>query len=108
MPDGPELRAGRGEFDANGIIPCAQFVGQPMTECPFGVARAGGGYTTVVLTKPDGATGTLFFRMNRAIGADTSEADGYPGLRADRVDDLHLTRIGSERYAIPDAVVLGG
>lgn len=107
-PDDSALRAGRGEFDANGIIPCAQAVGQPMTECPFGVARAGGGCATVVLTKPDGTTRTLFFRVNRAIGADTSEADGYPELRADREHDLHLIRVGSERYEIPDAVGLGG
>ncbi len=107
-PDDSALRAGRGEFDANGKIPCAQFLGQPMSQCEFGVARAGGGYATVVVTRPDGRTRALFFRMNRAIGADTSEADGYPEFKATREGDLHVIRVGHERYEVPDAVVLGG
>ena len=106
--DDSALRAGQGDFDATGTIPCAQALGQPMTECAFGVARAGGGYATVVVTKPDGTTRALFFRMNRAIGADTSEADGYHGFSATREGDLHLIRVGTERYEVPDAVTLGG
>ena len=107
-PDDSALRAGRGEFDANGTIPCAQHLGQPMSECEFGVARASGGYATVLVTRPDGHTRILFFRMNRAIGAGTSEADGYPEFSATREGDLHLIRVGHERYEVPDAVVLGG
>ena len=77
-PDDSALRAGRGKFDATGNIPCAQSIGQPMAQCEFGVARAGGGYATVVVKKPDGRTRAIFFR------------------------------VGNERYEIPDAVVLGG
>ena len=40
-PDDSALRAGRGEFDATGTIPCAQYAGQPTVECKFGVSRAG-------------------------------------------------------------------
>jgi hypothetical protein len=70
-------------------------------------SRAGGGYATVVIQRPDGRTRTLYFRMGRAIGADTSEAD--PGdFRATREADLHFIRVGSERYEIPDADILGG
>jgi hypothetical protein len=39
--DTSALRAGQGDFDAKGQIPCAQYAGQPMTQCEFGVARAG-------------------------------------------------------------------
>jgi hypothetical protein len=46
--------------------------------------------------------------MGRAIGADTSEADGYPPFRATRQGDLNLISVGDERYEIPDAVILGG
>ena len=42
VPDDSALRAGQGNFDATGSIPCAQSSGQPMTQCEFGVARAGG------------------------------------------------------------------
>jgi len=107
-PDDSAPRAGQGDFDAEGGIPCAQYPGQPMTECNFGVARTGGGYASVVITKPDGRTRAIFFRMGKPIGADTSEADGYPEFRATKENDLHLIRIGNERYEIPDAVVLGG
>ncbi|MGD2068814.1 MAG: hypothetical protein PVI57_09110 [Gemmatimonadota bacterium] len=85
-----------------------QGVGQPMTECEFGVARAGGGYATVVVQKPDGRSRALLFRMGRPFGADTSQADGYPAFTASREGDLHLVRVGDERYEIPEAVVLGG
>ena len=107
-PDNSAFRAGQGDFDATGQIPCAQYFGQPMTECEFGVARAGGGYATVVIKKPDGSTRAIFFRMGKPIGADTSEADGYPEFGATKENDLNLIHVGNERYEIPDAVVLGG
>jgi hypothetical protein len=107
-PDNSALRAGQGDFDATGQIPCAQSVGQPMTRCDFGVARAGGGYATVVVTKPDGLKRAIFFRKGIPIGADTSEADGYHEFRAIKEGDLNLIRVGPERYEIPDAVIFGG
>ena len=106
-PDESALRAGESQFDATGALPCAQYVGQPMVRCEFGVARAGGGYATVVIRRPDGRTRAIYFRMGRPIGAGTSEAD--PGrFSATRAGDLSLIRVGNERYEIPDAVVLGG
>ena len=107
-PDDSALRAGQGQFDATGQLPCARHHGQPMTQCEFGVARAGGGYATVVVKHPDGRTRAIFFRMGKPIGADTSQADGYGKFRTSKEGDLNLVRVGDERYEIPDAVVLGG
>jgi hypothetical protein len=107
-PDTSAVRAGQGDFDATGQVPCAQSAGQPMTRCDFGVARAGGGDATVVLTRPDGDKRAIFFRNGNPIGADTSEADGYHELSVTKEADLHLIRVGPERYEIPDAVILGG
>lgn len=107
-PDNSALRAGQGKFDATGSVPCALRAGEPMGQCEFGVARAGGGYATVVVKKPDSRTRAIFFRMGRPIGADTSQADGYGEFRATKQGDLHRVRIGNECYEIPDAVVLGG
>jgi len=107
-PDDSALRAGQGQFNATGPVPCAQEPGQPMTQCEMGVARHGGGYATVVITRPDGTKRALFFRMGKAIAADTSEAD-YTGPFSVTVEnDLYLIRVGKERYEIPYAVVFGG
>lgn len=101
-------RAGNGDFDATGKIPCAQYAGQPMAQCDFGVSREGNGNATVVITKPDGVTRAIFFINGEANSADTSQADGYGEFQAQREGDLNLIRVGEERYEIPDAVVFGG
>lgn len=106
--DDSALRAGQGVFDAKGMIPCAQSPGQPMGQCEFGVARAGGGYATVVVKRPTGPGRAIYFRMGIPIGANTSQAEGYPEFRATRERDLNRISIGDERYEIPDAVILGG
>lgn len=106
--DDSAYRAGQGDFDAKGKIPCAAVSGQPMQQCDFVVARSGPGYATVIVTKPDGMTRSIYFRMGNAIGAVSNEAD-YPGEFIARKDsDLNLIELGVERFAIPDAVVLGG
>lgn len=107
-PDDSALRAGQGKFDATGNIPCAQAAGQPMMQCKFGVARAGGGYATVVIQRPDGRTRAIFFRMGKPIGADTSQANGCPEFLASKESDLFFIRFSKERYEIPEAVIFGG
>ncbi len=105
--DDSALRAGQGDFDAIGPLPCAQAPGRPMGQCDFGVARGGSGAATVVITRPDGRTRSIYFANGVAIGADTSEAD--PGaFSAERDGDLTRVRAGDERYEIIDAIVLGG
>jgi hypothetical protein len=102
------MRAGMGKFDATGSIPCAQYAGQPMGQCQFGVARAGSGTATVVVTHLDGRKRSIFFEKGKPVGADISQADGKVALRATKESDLHMIRIGDERYEIPDAAVFGG
>lgn len=106
--DDSTLRAGQSKFNATGTLPCSFSKGQVMTECHFGVARAGGGYATVVITKPDGVKRAVYFRMGKAIGADTTQADGYPAFRSGKESDWNLIYVGDEFYKIPDAVIFGG
>lgn len=110
--DAPALaatgRAGEGKFDATGPLPCARSKGQPMGQCTFGVARAGGGTATVVVTHPDGRKRFIFFEKGKAVGADLSQADGNMTFRATKEADLYMIRAGDERYEIPEAVVFGG
>lgn len=101
-------RAGMGNFDANGTVPCARYAGQPTAACDFGVARGAGGEATVIVTHPDGFRRALFFIDGAFNSADTSQADGYPEYSATKESDLNLVRVGDERYEIPDAVVFGG
>ncbi|QQS10996.1 MAG: hypothetical protein IPK81_15415 [Rhodospirillales bacterium] len=101
-------RAGAGRFDATSEIPCAQNKGQPTTRCKTGVARAGGGTATVVVTLPDGRKRMIFFEKGAPTGSDSSQADGAGALTGRKESDLHFIRIGDERYEIPDAVIFGG
>ncbi len=101
-------KAGLGEFDASGQIPCAQHKGQPMGQCPYKVARGSDGSAAVVVTRPDGRTRALFFENGKATSADLSQADGNMKFRAKKEADLFKIQAGDERYEIPEAVVFGG
>jgi len=101
-------RAGQGDFDATGKIPCAQSKGQPMGQCPFGVAREGKGTATVSVTFPDGHKRAIFFENGNAIGADLSQADGNMDFNSTKEHGLYMINAGNERYEIPEAVIYGG
>ncbi|MCU0769678.1 MAG: hypothetical protein MUD07_10065 [Burkholderiaceae bacterium] len=101
-------RASQGKFNATGKIPCAQNKGQPMGQCDFGVARAGGGTAVVAVTLPDGRQRVIFFKTGKAVNANLSQADGNMSFSATKEADLNLIRAGNERYEIPDAAIYGG
>lgn len=101
-------RASEGKFNATGKIPCAWAKGQPMGQCDFGVARAGGGTAAVSITRPDGRKRVVFFKSGKAIAADLSQADGNMSFSATKEADLHKIQAGNERYEIPEAVIYGG
>jgi hypothetical protein len=54
------------------------------------------------------ARGLIFFRIGRPIGANVSQVEGDLKFSATQENDLHLIRVGNERYEIPDAVIVGG
>lgn len=101
-------RAGQGQFNARGKLPCAQYPGQPMMQCDFGVARASGGTAVVSVTLPDGRKRALYFKEGKPSGADLSQADGNMKFSATKESDLYLIRAGNERYEVVEAVVFGG
>ena len=84
-------RAGEGKFNATGKIPCAQSKGQPMGQCDFGVARAGGGTAAVVVTRQDGRKRLIYFKAGKAVGADLSQADGNMDFKATKEADKNKT-----------------
>lgn len=101
-------RAGQGQFDARGEIPCAEAKGAPMRQCAFEVARGPGGGASVKVSLPSGKTRFIFFEKGRAVSADLSQADGDMTFKATKQGDLFKIRAGRERYEIPEAVVFGG
>jgi len=101
-------RASAGQFNATGKIPCAWARGQPMAQCDFGVARAGGGTAAVSITRPDGRKRVIFFKTGKAVTADLSQADGNMRFSAVKEADLYKIQAGNERYEIPEAVIYGG
>lgn len=107
LPDAV-ARASRGQFNATGQIPCAQAFGQPMGQCPFGVARAGGGTAVLVVTLPDGRKRSLHFEKGQATAADLSQTDGNVKFSATKRADLFMIDAGNERYEVPEAAIFGG
>lgn len=101
-------RAGQGQFDATGQIPCAQYKGQPMGQCSFGVARDGGGTATVSINLLDGRKRMIFFENGKPISADLSQADGNMDFSYTKEADLYMIKAGNERYEITEAVIYGG
>lgn len=106
---GDALVAGT-NFNATGTVPCARNAGQPTTECHFGVVRAADGSATVTIFWPGGGQRAIFFdTAGKPTGFDANQADGSAKaqIRSRRDSDLNLISIGTERYEIPDVVVVG-
>ncbi|MEI8702399.1 SH3 domain-containing protein [Mesorhizobium sp. ISC15] len=92
QPPGPPAPGIRNE------IPCARYVGQPMTRCGANVERLADGKANVTVTWPDGGTRVISF----AAGLPTS-SDASGEFRFTREGPLYMIRVGvSERFEITD------
>ena len=101
-------RAGLGQFDASGNIPCAEGKGTAMGQCRFEVARDPGGNASVKVHLPSGKSRFINFEKGKATSADLSQADGDMTFKAVKQGDLFKIRAGHDRYEIPEAAVFGG
>lgn len=89
--------------DATIEIPCARYVGQPMTRCDASVARGENGDAEVTVLWPDGGSRVIRFRSGKPDGSNTLQE-----FRFTREADLNMIRIGvGERFEILDAIPLG-
>ncbi|PAQ11503.1 SH3 domain-containing protein [Mesorhizobium temperatum] len=87
---------------AHNEIPCARYVGQPMTNCKAGVVHTGD-KAEVTVTWPDGGTRVISFQAGRPAGSNASGEFRYT-----REGSLNLIRVGvSERFEITDQLALG-
>lgn len=88
---------------AGNRIPCARYVGQPMTSCKANVERLADGKAAVTVAWPDGGTRVISFSAGLPASSDASAE-----FRFTREGSLNLIRVGvSERFEIPDALALG-
>jgi hypothetical protein len=108
MAAGAPAAASSVRFDSTGKVPCAQYKGQPMGQCDFGVKRTGNGSATVVVTQPGGLKRTITFVGGRATSTDAARTGSGAAFSAQREGDLNVIHAGEERYEIPDAAVSGG
>ena len=93
----------QGDADAVSEIPCARYVGQPMTRCVASIVRLGDNAADVTVAWPDGGKRVITFRDGEPVGSNSRQE-----FRADREGNLNLIRVGlSERFEIIDAVAFG-
>ncbi|UDL88856.1 SH3 domain-containing protein [Mesorhizobium sp. PAMC28654] len=89
--------------DATGEIPCARYVGQPMTRCEVSVLRNGGDKADVTVTWPDGGTRVISFYAGQPAGSNARS-----DFRFTREGSLSMIRVGvSERFEITDTLAFG-
>lgn len=88
---------------ATGELPCARYIGQPMTGCAASVVRMDGGKADVTVTWPDGGTRVISFSAGLPAGSNASGE-----FRFTREGSLSIVRVGvSERFEITDALAFG-
>lgn len=98
QPPGPPAAGARNR------IPCARYVGQPMTSCEVSISRQGDSKAAVTVTWPDGGTRVISFAAGLPASSDASGE-----FRFTREGTLNMIRVGvSERFEITDAVATGG
>jgi hypothetical protein len=101
QPDQPAVTGATASF--SGEIPCARYVGQPMTHCAASVARKGANAADVTVTWPDGGNRVINFRDGNPAGSNSRAS-----FRFTREGTLNMIRIGqSERFEITDALAFG-
>lgn len=89
--------------DATGEVPCARYVGQPMTHCEASIVRMGNNKADVTVTWPDGGTRVISFYAGLPAGSN-SRSD----FRYTREGGLSMIRVGvSERFEITDTLAFG-
>jgi hypothetical protein len=105
--DDSKHRARKRDFDAKGVIPCAQERRQPMGECSAEVARSGGRDATVVVTFPNGFARSLYFVHGEFVSASSTMSGS--GIDTDwRIENgRHDIRVDDQRYELPDILVFG-
>ncbi|ESY03981.1 peptide-binding protein [Mesorhizobium sp. LNJC386A00] len=88
---------------ATAEIPCARYVGQPMTRCAVNIVHNGADKADITVTWPDGGTRVISFSAGMPANSDSPSE-----FRFTREGSLNMIRIGAaERFEITDQLALG-
>lgn len=110
IPLGPNdsvARAKKGDFDANGIMPCAQKRTGPLEQCTFSVARSDGGDATVVATFSNSFNRTLFFAHGVFVSGNPTMSGTGRDMDWSVTDGRHVIRVDDQRYELTDSDIFG-
>jgi hypothetical protein len=97
-------------YHATAQIPCAGYEGAPAGLCEAGVVRGTETGTFIEVKLPDGRLRIIFFNADGSfLTFSTAEADGTAAMpiASSREGDTTIATLGTERYEIPDAFVMG-
>jgi len=97
-------------YNATAKIRCAGYKGAAAGMCDAGVVRGTETGTYLEVTLPGGGQRTIFFNKDGSFLAfSTAEADGTSAMQSgsSREGDTTIATLGTERYEIPDAFVMG-
>ncbi len=98
------------EYNATAQIPCSGYKGAAAGQCPAGVVRGTETGPYIEVTLPDGVQRTILFdEAGKFLSFSTAQADGTAAMAitSSREGDTTIATLGTERYEIPDAFVLG-
>lgn len=97
-------------YNATAQIRCSGYEGAAAGMCDAGVVRGTETGTYVEVALPDGRKRTIFFNVDGSfLSFSTAEADGTAAMpiSSTREGDTTIATLGTERYEIPDAFVMG-
>lgn len=105
--DDSRARAGKRDFDAEAVIPCAQEQGQALGKCSAAAARGVGGDATVVVTFHNGFARKLYFLHGEFVKASATMSGVGTDMDWRLENDVHHVRVDDQRFELPDRLVFG-
>ena len=97
-------------YNSTAQVPCSGYQGAAAGLCDAGVVRNTETGTFVEVTLPDGVQRIIFFNADGSfLSFSTAQSDGTAAMEisASRDGDTTIANLGTERYEIPDAFVMG-
>lgn len=97
-------------YNATAQVRCSGYKGAGAALCDAGVVRGQETGPYVEIKLPDGAQRIIFFeKSGKFLSFGSAEADGTAAMEPSsrREGDTTIAMLGTERYEIPDAFVMG-